>query len=220
VLDSASPGLVLFQDPFVPAGEGYGSFLSFFKFAQDVSVFHAAAAGLNTSLPSNEEAQASLIGRYQNGTPLLPGRNPKGAATVDNNFDYTGDPKGIFCPYSSHVRKMNQRDGRHPEIRIARRGMTYGPDWRVNKDPGAERGLLFMSYQSSIFGTLRVLIEHWANNENFPIPGTGVDPVISYSGSTYLPIGRDAVPKEVQRFVSFVGGALFFVPSPAFFKKF
>lgn len=60
------------------------------------------------------------------------------------------------CPYASHMRKTGPRDD-HPNYTkhlMMRRGIPYGPwcgnEERSNGVTEQERGLLFVSYQSSI----------------------------------------------------------------------
>lgn len=65
-----------------------------------------------------------------------------------------GDSKGAVCPFAGHLRKMQPRDfvpGDASLHRIIRRGSPYGTFINDRYTPdGVDRGLLFMSYQSSI----------------------------------------------------------------------
>jgi Dyp-type peroxidase family len=99
----------------------------------------------------------------------------------------TADPNGFSCPFFSHIRKVNPRDravdqgssGVTLQTRMLRRGIPYGPDWPGSED-GADRGLLFMAYQTSIAGQFNRLMSLWVNNAQAPPPGEGIDPLIGF----------------------------------------
>ena len=89
------------------------------------------------------------------------------------------------------MRKVNPRDtitdqGRASDTLrrlILRRGIPFGApisDWADEDDPArtADRGLIFVSYQSSIVDQFEFLQRQWANNALFPSDGGGQDPLI------------------------------------------
>ena len=72
-----------------------------------------------------------------------------------DNFNYNADNQ-TRCPFASHIRKCGPRDD-HPFYQkhlMLRRGIPYGPLTKNEEKAGGvsqtERGLLFVSYQSSI----------------------------------------------------------------------
>lgn len=84
-------------------------------------------------------------------------------------------------------------------------------------------GLLFMCFQKDIASQFEFLQQTWANNENFPKPGTGVDGVIGQTGAAAASpqpwpteYRNDASPRRPFDFANFVtmkGGEYFFCPS-------
>jgi Dyp-type peroxidase family len=219
--DPASPELVLFPDPFLPAGEGYASYLACLKLAQNVTAFQAAAQKLAAAAGiSADHAKAWMIGRRADGSPLLPGSAAAGTPYLRNDFDYSQDPAGQTCPFASHVRKMNLRPSRGG-LRIVRRGVPYGPAYQAGEPAGVERGLLFLSYQRWFNSVLGHMIEQWAAMPSFPLPHhPGVDPVLSSGGASHWPAANGTVSLDLARFVEFAGGDLFLIPSPGFLRSF
>jgi Dyp-type peroxidase family len=117
---------------------------------------------------------------------VLPGNGPP-----DTFPQASGDFVGARCPLSAHVRKVNPRDtiteqGRASDTLrrlVLRRGIPYGspiPEWADEDDPvqSEDRGLMFVSYQSSIVDQFAFLQRQWANNALFPSDGGGQDPLI------------------------------------------
>lgn len=115
--------------------------------------------------------------------------------------------------------------------RTARRGITYGtrledPDTHELVDqPNDGVGLLFMSYQASIENQFRFMQTVWANNENFPEAGVGIDPIIGQRGTLgqhWPPVYNStagAIQKLFAGFVTLKGGEYFFAPSIAGLRK-
>lgn len=118
-----------------------------------------------------------------NGEALFPG--------ADN------DPDGIRCPFFAHIRKVNPRDqvvdlgssGVTLRSQMLRRGIPYGPRWSEQSD-ATDRGLLFMSYQTSIVHQFHRLMTVWVNNTFAPPPGEGIDPLIGISPNGGRPLTR------------------------------
>ena len=152
-----------------------GSFLVVRKLSQHVERLHnvliraCAETGLERGV-----ILAKMMGRAQDGKPLA-------APDVSgNDFNYADDADGSRCPFHAHIRRSNPRTpdpdqlvfgpplppgARHP--RLMRRGMSYGPAYRLPTDPtspavadGAERGLVFMAYNASISEQFEV-IQRW-----------------------------------------------------------
>lgn len=131
-----------------------GSFLVVRKLRQRVE--RVEAAGLSP------EARARMMGRWQDGRPLLHPTVP--AVPGANDFAYGMDAQGRHCPFQSHARRSNPRDGREHLPRILRRGMSYGPSLQ-QADAQAERGVMFMAYCASIAEQFEVL-QHWLSGGN------------------------------------------------------
>ncbi len=78
---------MLFPDPFLPAGEGYASYLACLKLAQNVTAFQAAAQELAAAAGiSADDAKAWMIGRRADGSPLLPGSAAAGTPYLRNDL--------------------------------------------------------------------------------------------------------------------------------------
>ena len=191
-----------------------GSYFVFRKLEQNVRGFKAAEKALATALglpdATRERAGAMVIGRFEDGTPLvLPSGNAQ-AKPPPNNFNYSGDPDGLKCPFHAHIRKTNPRgdivrelglpdDSAERNPIMARRGITYGAERPPSADgsdfaddghePTKDVGLLFMAYMASIEAQFEFTQKSWADNPAFVgnmkqgngRPVTGIDPVIGQS---------------------------------------
>jgi Dyp-type peroxidase family len=120
-----------------------GSYLVFRQLEQKVRAFRLAVArtarrvhGKN-DLESREWVAARLIGRKQNGDPLIPPATDVPSKTPRNDFLYYFEDRfGLACPLGAHIRRANPRDlvGPDPDTalrlskmhRIIRRGRLYG----------------------------------------------------------------------------------------------
>ncbi len=97
------------------------------------------------------------------------------------------DPRGFHLPRVSHVRQINPRDGEsergsefHPGTLMLRRGIAFGPE--VADEPQADRGLLFLAYQTSIVDQFKFVQTSWANSGQRPV-ADGLDPIIGQDGT-------------------------------------
>jgi Dyp-type peroxidase family len=203
--------ILLIDDPNGTPGVSFGSFLVFRKLEQNVRAFRTAVTKLSEQLGlSKELVGAMAVGRYEDGTPLVLQASCGGWAefdtpTISNDFNYTGDPDGLKCPFHAHTRKSNPRlesvnpegpfakdDKEELDHRIARRAMTYGGSLNTSKVlsdlPTRGVGLLFMCYQADIWEQFEFIQRFWCNNPNFLEPGrsqtnskcdkTGLDAII------------------------------------------
>jgi len=140
------------------------------------------------------------------------------------------DPLGLVCPRVSHIRQVNPRDGiseigqeNHPGKLMLRRGIAFGPE--EEEDPHAERGLLFLSYQTSIVNQFKFVQTNWANATQRPT-GDGLDPIIGQDGKQdtkrrlrlFAPSGRQRQCPFNGRFVVATGGGYFVSPGIAGLK--
>jgi Dyp-type peroxidase family len=120
-----------------------GSYLVFRQLEQDVSAFRlevsrAAKRVLGKSdLESREWVAARLVGRKQNGDPLIPPAGDVPSKKPRNDFLYYFEDRfGLACPLGAHIRRAGPRDlvGPDPDTalrlskmhRIIRRGRPYG----------------------------------------------------------------------------------------------
>jgi deferrochelatase/peroxidase EfeB len=163
-----------------------GSYLVLRWIYQDVAKFNKflreRSKALWPNMPADEAQEllaAKMMGRWRNGTPLVlfpDAPEPKPEDFMRNDFDYTMDPDGERCPFSSHIRIANRRDDALNERnksmfpsgtpRVLRRGSSYGTTLEGENDDGLDRGLigLFLctDIESQFFALMR-----WINETNF-----------------------------------------------------
>lgn len=199
-----------------------GSYLVVRKLEQHVAEFRGALEREATRLRSEgfaitaDEIACQIIGRRRDGSPLLGGGNGP------NDFTYDADPHGSKCPLASHIRRTNPRDFTHgrPTPRLMRRGMSYGPAVAPNgAADSAERGLMFMCYQSSVAEQFET-VQRWINGGN----STGIasahnDPLLGVGPKQGPRLFQFEWQERVARvemtedFVSLRWGVYLFVPS-------
>jgi Dyp-type peroxidase family len=218
------------------AGVLLGSFFVFRKLEQNVFAFKRKEEDLSTALgltgEDRELAGAMMVGRFEDGTPVVLRKEAGIGGSVPNNFNYNDDTTGVKCPFHAHIRKTNPRGSGGAEPQpverghiMARRGITYGErEEGMGDRPEEKVGLLFMSYQKSLENQFEFTQQTWANNPGFPIvppPPPGIDPVIGQGvnppGTQQTPQhwGDPATAKTPSNFAGFVkmkGGEYFFAP--------
>jgi Dyp-type peroxidase family len=228
-----------------------GSFLVFRRLRQDVGAFHqflhetAQRLNLDVGLFG-----AKCVGRWTSGAPILrtPDLDDASLAQDDlrnNDFEFQGDektpadqkdPQGKVCPFAGHIRKTYPRDdieeSETQTHRLLRRGIPYGePSCSAPHAPvydSADRGLLFLAYQTSIVRQFEVVQKEFANNPDFKEKGAGHDPIIGQNGKSkerereFRVTFKDYDEKEQQTTVQTAkewviptGGGYFFAPSLA-----
>jgi Dyp-type peroxidase family len=214
-----------------------GSLLVFRRLSQDVHAFRSfvqsTAPTVEASLgrpTSPEWLAASIVGRWPDGTPIALSRDapsPKLASDPDrvNDFDFSTDGAGNLCPRMAHVRKVNPRGrttdqgapGNTLALQMLRRGIPFGPLYDV--DPGTERGLLFLAWQTSPKHQFGVLQGTWMNREDNPEPGgsghdllVGATRGVPRTGTVEVD-GRQAHVSALAPFVSGTGMAVLLAPS-------
>ena len=217
-----------------------GSFLVYRKLRQDVAAFRQFLRdestrlwGADAGVLGVERLASKLVGRWRSGCPTMLSPlvdNPSIAEDWkrNNDFRYAGDPRGEVCPFGSHIRRMNPRDGltNHGDTlvrthRIVRRGLPYGSwlDDAATGDDGQERGVAFMAINASIKYQFEFLQSQWLHNGEFAGLARGdVDPLAGEprAGSRFRIPSANAAPRNVfdlPRFITLRGGGYFFIPS-------
>ena len=147
-----------------------GSFLVMRKLRQRVDHLSAALSGALSST----DVLAKMMGRREDGAPL----RPPGSGGDGNDFNYDDDRDGAACPFQSHVRRANPRDGREYMPRILRRGMSYGPR-TIDAGLDAERGVVFMAYCASISEQFETIQRWIAGGNSSGVSSSQADPFMT-----------------------------------------
>ena len=245
------PAQFILPDPNARQPMAAGSYFVFRKLEQKVRAFKRAekalAAALGLTGEDAERAGAMVVGRFEDGTPLV--LHPDATqAPPPNNFNYAQDAQGLKCPFQAHIRKSNPRGESTPKLPpgfpaershiMARRGIPFGDVSRDFEDEGHEPegdvGLLFMAYMADIAGQFEFTQATWVNNPKFLrglAPGekpTGIDPVIGQTKDAAAKQqlwqdgwtqGAKEVGFSFADFVRMQGGDYFFAPSRSFLRQ-
>ena len=162
---------------------------------------------------------------------------------VDKFQPSKADPAGLTCPWAAHIRKVNTRDsgsdtgGRDSTYsrRLLRVGVPFGKPLKdryaeLKDDPEkGERGLLFMSIQSSIEDQFEFLMARWMGDPSRPKMPGGHDLLVGQNDAA----GEDRVRRCIIFGLGFeqasvatnaqwiipTGGGYFFVPAIAALKS-
>lgn len=238
------PSQFIVPDPGNPTTFSCGSYFVYRKLEQNVKKFKAQedmlAKALNPANPNETRAGALVVGRFEDGTPVVESAVPLGG-NPHNDFNYDADPDGLKCPWRAHIRKTNPRDTNQAtsggeRIRLmARRGITYGErSGDFSDEPEDGVGLIFMAYMADINEQFEFTQSAWANNTRFPIKPAvptekGVDVVISQQPNGTVPTEvewtdgwatpPDTGPFDFQQSVTLMGGEYFFAPSISFLQS-
>jgi Dyp-type peroxidase family len=217
-----------------------GSYVVVRQLKQDVASFwkslEAAAELVKQQDPSATHIDADwlaarLFGRTADGDLLLPnGVLPPKNGAPDNDFGFVRtDPRGLGCPFGSHVRRANPRDGLAEDEtaaetllnaannhRILRRGRKYGTTIADRlTDDGDDRGLLFVCLNTDLVRQFEFVQQTWLLNRNFATLFDETDPLLGPAGPFTIPDSPLRRIVNVDTFVKMVGGEYFFLPSIA-----
>jgi Dyp-type peroxidase family len=206
-----------------------GSFVAFRKYHTNVAAFRRYLRE-QASTPAEEELiAAKMVGRWRSGAPLTlaPDRDEPQLGTDpsrNNAFSYADDMKGMKCPFSAHIRRVNPRDALKDEVvavnlhHFLRRGTNYGPPLPegVLEDDGAERGGVFLLIGAHQQRQFEFVQSQWAADGNFISHGTEQDPLIGNNdGDGDFTIPQRPVRRRLHglpRFVTVRGGEYCFIP--------
>lgn len=235
-----------------------GTYMVFRRLKQLVPEFNRFLAELSAKLGIDEQLLgARMVGRWKSGAPLAiaPIQDNPLLAREElslNDFKFAPDPSARRCPFAAHIRKANPRDditfvtnnkitdgeqrsqseADNQTHRILRRGIPFGEDVSREEQIGGittiDRGLMFVSYQTSIENQFEFILQKWVNDPAFPPSSegrAGHDPILGQnSGATRArkfngaavtyPIGSNqTIVTLPSDFVQATGGGYFFVPS-------
>lgn len=226
---AAWPKQVLCPDPLGSSDNDCSSYLVFWKLEEHIAAFREQVDSLAADLQIGADlSRAYLIGRFQDGTPVILTDAAKGETTPANEFLNTIDPSGNRCPFAAHIRKVNPRgtsDGTFDVERfrrIARRAITYGynPDVEPPRTDGV--GILFQCCQRDLQDQFEFLMQSWVENLAFPKEAAGADAILGPQGDRRWPRvwGKPATTdRGIMPFVSSRGGAYFSLPSRTFLLR-
>jgi Dyp-type peroxidase family len=204
--------------PFPAEADGlldHGSFLVVRKLRQRLDHLNVALDAATGGVAAQRtELLERMMGRRQNGEPLVP-PGPGGR----NDFDFHGGG-GLQCPFASHVRRTNPRDGRPAMPRILRRGMGYGPSAAEAPDD-ADRGILFMAYCASIAEQFETVQRWVAGGNSTGVSSTHADPLLGVPRADerrmFRWIDDNGAPQRAElgakAFVELQWGLYLFVPA-------
>jgi Dyp-type peroxidase family len=224
-----------------------GSFLVVRQLAQDVDGFKEFTAakagklkgdygklGQIAGAPIDDKwVAAKLMGRWQDGTPLVVrpgadrGESPDQDDRPENDFSYgTDDPQGLHCPFGAHIRRANPRDSLQPEDpdqlsitnrhRLLRRGRTYA--YPSAEDTPPEKGLLFTCLCADLERQFEFVQQSWIASPSFHGLKNEPDPIVALQDpkTHVFTIPTPSGPLRLHNMQSFVtvrGGGYFFLPS-------
>lgn len=210
-----------------------GTFMVYRKLEQDVEKFREYTREEANRLGMEPEMLAAkMIGRHQDGTPLIKPKRADhgGRGELANDFLFGDDAEGAQCPLGSHIRRTNPRDtfgfgtklvNRH---RMLRRGIPYGEyvpvgENAAEKNPVDGQGLIFLSLSASIERQFEFVQQQWVNYGDSLFQGSDKDPI---TGSNFFGYGHFKIPGNatkplrictaVPQFVTTKGGEYFFMP--------
>ncbi len=206
-----------------------GTFLAFRKFHMRVAAFRKYLREQASSPEEEELIAAKMVGRWRSGAPLVlaaDGDDANLGADLDRNnaFSYEDDMKGLKCPFSAHIRRVNPRDALKNDLvavnlhHFLRRGTNYGsplPEG-VLEDDGEKRGGVFLLIGAHLKQQFEFVQSQWVTNGNFINQGPEQDPII---GNQRVD-GTFTIPKVPVRrrlhglpqFVDVRGGEYCFMP--------
>ena len=236
-----------------------GTFMAYRKLEENVEVFKTyldteaprfgAVYGIGDPVAARATLMAKFAGRWADGVPLSLAptfedwqrfnnatSNDARAGFALTEYTYWDDPGGVRCPVTSHVRRVNPRDGMGPapprsdgpgrsgtvlsnRRRILRRGLPYGTG--TPGHPEKTVGIVMLCVCASLFRQFEFVQQQWINYGLDASAGNDTCPLLGNHG----PGAKFVVPADparghapfiaanIPQFVDARGGAYFFVPS-------
>lgn len=189
---------------------GFGSYFVLRKLSQNLAAFDEACSTLANTLGVDKElAEAYIVGRFKDGTPVVSSNKPNGAAS--NGFNYENDHQGSRCPLHAHTRLMNPRTTDPNELgrQIVRRGFAY--------DEGGDAGIIFGCFQMDISRQFEFMQRLWGNgsipDQLIGIPKKAVKWPLCWGNDS-----KSSVSIAFRKTVTVKGTLYLFAPSLTFLK--
>lgn len=203
-----------------------GTYMVFRQLEQHTEAFwdylKETATGEGDDTP--EKLAEKMVGRGINGEGLAPGKHD--TRETNNDFDFTDDREGRFCPIGSHVRRGNNRAvniqsaTKSLDVTLRHRILRRA---RIFKDDDGATGLQFLCFNASIVRQFEFVQSAWCNNSFFQGLQREVDPIIGTPRTPRLgaeSVDRFTIPRSPYRrvlenlpqFVTVRGGGYFFMP--------
>ncbi|MFP4540427.1 MAG: Dyp-type peroxidase [Opitutales bacterium] len=186
---------------------------------------------------------AKAIGRWPNGMPLLPGQTEEPPFDQDalDFASFAHDRTGSGCPFGSHVRRANPRDGLvdsstlsqqiSAQHTLLRRGRLFGPPAPSDWYPGplreampvagdatsvAARGLFFVALCTDIRRQFEFVTQNWLMAPKFAGLYNEVDPLLAHADtSREFSIQTDSFCRHLEGVGGWVrprGGGYYLLP--------
>lgn len=217
-----------------------GTFLVVRQLEQDVDAFKAFCASEAARLDAKNRLKppyditpefigAKMLGRWQNGTPLVrsPYNESQAQAIIEENAFLLGleDPEALRCPFGAHIRRANPRDSLSPgstdQVEISNRHRIMRVGRKYKASAGQKPGILFMCLNGDIERQFEFVQQTWLNGNvislSCPSNLSGERDPIQSDGevnSGFTIPSRDGPVKlaALPRFVTMRGGGYFFMP--------
>jgi Dyp-type peroxidase family len=234
---------------------------AFRAFITETAARFGAVFGISKPKDAQDMLMAKMAGRWPDGVPLAlaptiadwnkfnidypevsPVTNHKGYLAREKAlavFTYGDDKTGTKCPFTSHLRRVNTRDGLAPRgqegsalnnrRRILRRGLPYG-DGSPGVADAAEHGIVMLVVCANLFRQFEFVQQQWINYGLDSNAGNDTDPLVGnhspgVPGEKAGPKAKFVIPSDpnsgrppfivegIPQFVETHGGDYFFIPS-------
>ena len=236
-----------------------GSFLVIRQLEQDYKEFEAQTDEIAKDISQEFSTdgkltgaglRAKLMGRWQDGRSLIKYpmkvKNDMASRSViypdkpmnypdyetDNEFLFgRDDPQGHACPFGSHIRRSNPRDGLDPldkdsmsisnRHRILRRGRSYYQGEKGKNEHYPIEGTFFMALNANIERQFEFVQQTWVGSTKFHGLRDEKDPIASNDTTGSFTIqapSRDLEIHGLSSYVTMKGGGYFFMPGRAALK--
>jgi Dyp-type peroxidase family len=206
-----------------------GTFVVIRKFHTRVAAFRKYLHEVASSPAEEELIAAKMVGRWRSGAPLVLAPEQDDPAlgadkSRNNRFGYSDDMKGLNCPFSAHIRRVNPRDSLKDDLvavnlhHFLRRGTNYGPPLPegVMEDDGLDRGGVFLFMGAHIKRQFEFIQSQWVTDGNFIGHGTEQDPILNNGqGQKIFTIPKRPIRRRLHGLPQFVvvrGGEYCFMP--------